>query len=435
MPITYDRARFLRLRWSIYAILALSYVLVFFHRMAPAVVSAELMSAFQTTGAALGSLAAMYYYIYTAMQIPSGVLADTLGARGAVTVGNLVAGLGAILFGLATTFAVAATGRILVGLGVSVVFVGLMKSNTLWFSERDYGFISGLTLTLGNLGAILAAAPLAAVLTLFSWRAVFIGLGVLAILLAVACLLVVRNRPEDAGFPSMREMEGKASYAARTWHWWPALKQVLGNRRVWPGVWVNLGMSGGMLAFMGLWAVPLLRDVHGLERSAAANYTTVGLLAFATGTLVDGWLSDRLGRRKPLVVISTWLYLLACLLFAFAPWQPGPLGFALFALMGFSTGGFIIMYASARELVEPAVAGMALALVNTGAFLGAALIQPLFGWVMDLHWDGRVVNGVRVYAPGDYHAGLLLLLGCAVLAVIASSRLRETYGRNVAVGD
>ena len=128
--------RFQRLRWTIYAILVLAYMTVFFHRMAPGVVSAELMAAFHTSGAALGSLAAMYYYIYTAMQIPAGVLADTLGARIGVALGCLVAGGGSILFGVAETLETASVGRFLVGLGVSVVFVGLMRSNAHWFSER-----------------------------------------------------------------------------------------------------------------------------------------------------------------------------------------------------------------------------------------------------------------------------------------------------------
>ncbi|HSA47929.1 MAG TPA: MFS transporter, partial [Candidatus Competibacteraceae bacterium] len=89
---TFDPAHFVRVRWSIYAILAAAYILVFFQRIAPAVVSADLMRAFGATGVALGSLAAMYYYIYTAMQIPAGVLADTLGARISVTLGNAVSG-------------------------------------------------------------------------------------------------------------------------------------------------------------------------------------------------------------------------------------------------------------------------------------------------------------------------------------------------------
>jgi len=301
MP-SFHRSRFLLARWSIYTILVLAYMLAFFHRMAPAVISADLMSAFSTTGAALGSLAAMYFYIYTAMQIPAGVLADTLGARATVTAGNLLAGAGSLLFGMAGSFAGAALGRALVGLGVSVVFVGLFKSNSVWFRDRNFGMISGLTVLLGNIGAMASAGPLAGVLRLYSWRSVFVALGVVTLGLAVLTTLVVRNSPEELGFPSMREMEGKTSHPSRKLHWWGDLKSVVGTGAAWPVLWVDMGMVGGMLAFVGLWAIPFLRYVHVLGRSAAAVYTTMALAGFAVGSMLAGWLSDRLGRRKPVIM-------------------------------------------------------------------------------------------------------------------------------------
>ncbi len=430
----FDQARFTRIRWSIYAILAAAYILVFFHRIAPAVVSADLMQAFGATGAALGSLAAMYYYIYTAMQIPAGVLADTLGARISVTLGNAVSGIGSILFGMADTFLEASIGRTLVGLGVSVVFVGLMKSNTLWFRDRDYGFISGLTLLLGNVGAILAAGPLAGMLTILSWRAVFVILGVMALALAALSWIGVRNTPEEAGFPSIREMEGKARHEGRQQHWWHDLLGVLVTRRVWPGFWMNMGMTGSMLAFLGLWAIPFLRDLHGLEQSTASLYTSTALAGFAFGALFCGWLSDRMGYRKPILVVGTLLYGLAWLGIVYL-WTPGIAGMAWFALMGFSCGSFILTYAGAKEVVVPALSGMAIALVNTGLFLGAAILQPLFGWVMDLSWEGAMTNGVRVYSAADYHTGFFLMLGCVVLAIVASTFFHETRCRNIALGD
>lgn len=429
----FDQAHFVRVRWTIYSILAAAYILVFFHRIAPAVVSADLMQAFGATGAALGSLAAMYYYIYTVMQIPAGILADTLGARISVTLGNLVSGVGSIIFGMADTFWEASIGRTLVGLGVSVVFVGLMKSNTLWFRERDYGFISGLTLLLGNIGAILATGPLASILSMWSWRSVFVALGIIALLLAALSWCKVSDTPQAAGFPSIQEMDGTARHAARQQHWWHDLLGVLQTRRAWPGFWLNLGMPASMLAFLGLWAIPLLRDVHGLDRSSAALYTSLGLAGFALGALSNGWISDRLQRRKPMLMVGTWLYALAWINIIYGDWTPGASGMLWFLLMGFGCGSFVLTYASAKEVVAPALAGMAIALVNTGIFLGAAILQPLFGWVMDLSWDGQLVDGVRVYSAANYQTGCLLNLGCAVFAIIASVFLYETRCRNVTV--
>jgi len=430
-PGDYDYAAFNALRWRVYIILVISYMLVFFHRMAPAAVASDLMQSFETSGAALGSLAAMYYYVYTAMQIPSGVLADTLGPRVSVTVGSLVAGLGSILFGLAGDFAMASVGRFLVGLGVSVVFVGLMRSNAVWFSDRNYGRISGLTLLLGNLGSIMAAAPLAWALGVFSWREIFVGIGVSSLVMALLTWVLVRNQPQEAGFPSVREMEGMPPHARSHPHWLGALKAVYGNITAWPGFWVNLGVTGNMFSFVGLWGVPLLQDVHGLPKTDASLYTTVSLVSFALGCMLMGWLSDHLGLRKPVILATGLLSAAAWLCLLFVDWGPGLSGYALYGLLGLGASGFVLTYAAVKEVCAPSSAGMAIALVNTGLFLGAAIMQPAFGWVLDLTWQGELVEGLRRYAWGDYRNGLWLSFALSVLAVLAALRVRETHCRNI----
>lgn len=433
--IPFDTAHFQRVRWLIYGILVSSFMLVFFHRMVPAVVSAELMTAFNTTGATLGSLAAMYYYVYTVMQIPAGVLADTIGARTVAVTGNLVAGIGSIVFGLAESIEIAFVGRFLVGLGVSVIFVGLMKSNTLWFNERIFGIISGLTVLLGNLGAVLSAGPLAYLLGFISWRTAFLVIGAASLLLAALALLFVRNRPEDAGFPSLRAMEGKPALAPRQQHWLQDMKSVWSNRHAWPGFWFNFGMAGSLFSLVGLWGIPLLRDLHGLTRSEAAGYTTLSLLMIAGSSFLLGWISDRLGVRKPVMVAGALCYLLSCAALMWAPWQPGLSGYLLFALLGLTGSGFVLSYANAKEVCDPALAGMGISVVNTGLFLGAAIMQPLFGWVLDRGWDGTLVDGVRIYSQANYQHGLWLMLGFATLALVAALRLTETRCRNITRGD
>jgi sugar phosphate permease len=424
--------RFHRVRLTVFIILAVSFMSVFFHRIAPAVVASELMQAFATSGAALGSLAAMYYYVYTVMQIPAGVLADTLGVRMVAGTGALIAGLGSIVFGLAPDFLIASIGRFLVGLGVSVVFVGMMRANAVWWSEARYGFIGGMTVMLGNIGAILAAGPLAVLLATVWWRRVLVAAGLLWMVIAALTFAFVRNRPEDAGFPSLRELDGKPAHAPRSRHWVHDLLAVLKNPAMWPGFWVNFGMGGSMLALAGLWGVPLLRDVHGLTRAEASLYTTTALAAFAVGSLALGSLSDQIRRRKPVLVGAATVAALAWLGFVLLPWSPGPSGFLFYGLIGFCTGGFIVTYGTAKEVVAPSIAGMAIALANTGVFLGAAIVQPLFGALMDLTWDGRIVDGVRLYRASDYANGLWMCFGLTLLSAVASLGLRETRCRNLA---
>ncbi len=421
-------------RWSIFSILIATYILVYFHRMAPGVVAGDLMAAFGTSGTALGSLAAIYFFVYAGMQLPSGVLADTLGTRTAVVSGNLAAGAGALLFGLAPTFSMACAGRFLVGLGVSVVFVSIMKNNAMWFSERQFGFMSGITLLIGNLGSVLAAGPLAAMLAFTSWRTVFIGIGLTSLLLSALAFFFVRNRPQDFGFPSIEELYGSAPAMPRQQHWTRDLAGVVRQIRVWPGFWVQLGLTGSLYAFMGLWGMPYLSDVHGLDRGVAARYLTLMLLAFAIGSLFFGWFSDRLGKRKPVLLGSAMAYALGWLFLIALPWSPGPSGYVLFTWLGFSGGGFVITFAAAKEIIHPALAGMAVSVVNTGAFLGTTLIQPLFGRMLDLTWNGQMVGGLRVYTSSDYRNGLYLLFVFAVIGVLGAWRVRETGCRNISGG-
>lgn len=428
---TYNQAHFQRVRWSIYIILVMAYISVYFHRMAPAVVSADLMVSFNTTAASLGSLAAMYYYIYTAMQLPAGILADTLGNRISITLGNIIAGAGSIIFGMAETLASASIGRFLVGLGVSVIFVGLMKNNTVWFRDRIYGVVSGMTLFIGNLGSVLAAGPLAYLLNFWTWREIFIAIGFVSLLLATLSALFVRNRPEDAGFPSLQQMAGNSSHPDRDQHWLKDMKHVLKNRAIWPGFWFNFGMAGGLFSFAGLWAIPLLRDMHGLSTSDASTYTTLTLFSMAVSAFLFGWLSDKIGRRKPVAMLSASLYFIVWLLMIYISWQPGFQASILFILLGLVGGGFVVTYASAKEVVAPAISGMAISVVNTGLFLGAAIMQPLFGWVLDLNWKGEIVAGVNIYNAAGYHYAMLLMASFAFIAFISSFFIRESYARNI----
>jgi MFS family permease len=363
------------------------------------------------------------------MQLPSGVIADTLGTRTSVVSGNLVAGLGSILFGLAPTFEMACIGRFFVGLGVSVVFISIMKNNGVWFHERVFGLMSGLTLLIGNLGSVLAAGPLASLLTYYEWRVVFITIGGFSITLAFLGFLIVRNRPEDLGFISPNQYSTNTGQNSQS-GWAKNLFSVVTSLKVWPGFWVQFGMIGGLYSFMGLWGVPYLRDVYGLERSFAASHMTTMLLSFAFGAIFFGWFSDKIGRRKPLLVICTLTYVILLAILTFIPLTAGYQTIFLFGTMGFIGSGFVLTFAAAKEIMNPNLSGMAVSIVNTGCFTGTALMQPLFGYLADLSWDGKIENSIRVYMEQDYKNGFLLMLVFGVLALIGSLRVRETYACN-----
>lgn len=420
-----------RHRWTAFLLVAMAYILSFFHRVAPATIADDLQQAFQTTGAELGLLAATYFYVYTVMQIPTGILVDTLGPRRIVVVGGLIGGLGAILFGLAPSFDMAAVGRTLVGLGVSVMFIALLKINAAWFYERHFATATGLTVLLGNVGAVLAAVPLAWLVALMSWRDIFVGIGLFSLLLALLSWHLIHDHPKSAGLPSMRQLEGKDDHQPHLGHWLEGLRRVAGNRASWPGFWVNVGMAGSFFSFAGLWAVPFLTQGFGMSRELASWHTTVLLLAFAFGALFSGMLSDRLARRKPVLLVLALVYCL-CWGLLLAGWEMAPpSSLLLFGLMGAGAAGFTLSWSCAKEVNSPALSGMATSLVNTGAFLSAGILQPMVGWLLDRAASMRGATASGTYVLADYRLGLSAMLGFALLGLLAATRVRETHGRNL----
>lgn len=415
-PMATTDARFNRTRNTIFGILLAGFVLSFFHRTAPAAIAGELTSAFAINSTVLGTLAATYFFVYTLLQIPVGVMADTLGPRLIVTVGALIAGAGSLLFGLAPTWELAAIGRTLVGIGVSVAFISLLKISAVWFPANRFATLVGVVQFTGNLGAVVAGAPLAWLVTVASWRTVFVGLGLLSIAMGIAAWIIVRDTPQQRAFAPVHAALPATS--ART-SWQKALLEVMSNRRTWPAFFVNIGIGGSFLAFAGLWAVPFLQQVYGMPRNVAAQHGSLLLLGVAIGSLIIGALSDRLRNRRDVMRAYAFLYALTWLPWLLH-WQPSPVAsYAWFLLMGLLIPGFVLSWAVAKEVNRPEYAGMATSVVNVGIFLGAGLLQPLVGWVLD---RGRAAGDVA----HAWDNALLLLAGTALFGALATLFVRET---------
>jgi len=419
-PLTPEQRR---RRWLALAVVAIAYILSFFQRFAPAGIAHDLAATFQTSAASLGVLAATYFYIYTLMQIPTGILADTLGPRRILALGGLVGGIGSLLFGFAPSLELALAGRTLVGLGVSVTFIAMLKLIAVWFEENRFATMVGICMLVGNLGSVLAGAPLSALAQATGWRGVFIGVGGLSLALAVLCWLIVRDAPSTDPASSRPRFDRTVVLAA--------LLAVLRNRSTWPAALANTGMSGAFFTFAGLWATPYLMQVHGMARPVAANHLSLWFGGFAVGCLFIGGLSDRLGRRKPVMIavshvyVAIWLLLLSCTM------MPLAVSYALFALLGVTTAGFSLTWACAKEVNPPLLSGMSTSIANMGGFLCAAIMQPVVGWIMDLGWRGEMVGGARVYDVATWQHGVLAVTLCAGLGAAASWRIRETRCRNI----
>ncbi len=403
----------------IFIVVMAAYTLSFFQRFAPASIAQDLSLAFNTTAASLGVLAATYFYVYTVMQIPTGVLVDTLGPRRILLIGGVISFIGSLWFGLAADLSQALIGRTLVGLGVSVTFIAMLKIIALSFEEHRFASLTGLGVFVGNIGSVLAGVPLAFAATEIGWRAVFVAVAIASLVFGTLAWWMMRHSAAMAGTKVDRTVVVGG------------LLSVIGNRQTWAPALTNLGMCGSYFTFAGLWAMPYLSQVHGYSRNIAATHLSLMYAGFAVGCLALGIISDRVRRRKSILIAASAVYSSIWCIW----WWGGALDVTmtmlLCFLMGFSTSGFSLTWACAKEVNPPQLAGMSTSIANVGGFFGAAVMQPLVGWLMDLVWAGTMANGVRVYSLGDFRFGLSIVVAMAFFGLIAAFFVRETRCKNL----
>lgn len=414
-----------RLAWTVWGLGALLYLIGFYQRVAPAVIGDRLMAEFAISGAALGNLSAFYFYSYVAMQVPTGIIADRWGPRRLLTVGAALAAAGTVLFAFAPTLGWASVGRLVIGGSVAVAFVSMLKLATHWFAPRQFALASGMALFVGIMGGVFGGVPLRLLVDAFGWRPVMLVTAAVTAVLALVIWLRVRDDPAERGYQSYRPVlpDGGGHGAILR-----GVVEVLAYRNVWILLITPIGVSGAVLTFGGLWGVPYLRQVHGLDARSAAAISSALLVAWALGGPCLGALSERLGRRKPLHVAGCAVALVCWSLIALLPLSL-PWLVPLLLVGGFAAGNLIIGFAFNKESVPARLSGTASGVCNMGPLMGGMLLQPAVGWILDRHWQGALEHGVRLYSAAAYQAAFLMIVGWIALALLLSFFSRETFCR------
>ena len=418
----------LRLAWLIWGIGASFYLMAFFQRVAPAVMTDALMREFDIGAAALGNLSALYFYSYVAMQIPTGIIADRWGPRRLLSLGALVAGIGALLFALAPGMLLVGAGRLLIGGSVAVAFVGLLQLANNWFPPRYYAMAAGMALFVGIIGAVCAGPPLRLLVNHFGWRATILFSSLATFVIAAAIWTQVRDHPHEKGFANGRAANRHPSSAERL-SVMAGLRKVLQYRNTLLLFFIPGGIVGPVLTFSGLWGVPFLTTHHGLSPTWASALTTAVLTSWAVGGPLFGWLSDHTGRRKPLYIGGCSLTLIGWAVAIYTPNLGLAALVAVLIIAGFCSGCMIIGFAYGKESVPASLSGTATGMINMGVMSGPMLLQPLVGWMLDLHWNGRLEDGVRIYGFEAYEAGFGLMIVWTALALVLLCFTRDTRCR------
>ncbi len=404
-------------RWSGYILILFAYCLVIFHRLSLGAAKAELEAIYGISALQYSNLSAAYFYTYAFMQIPAGILADSLGSRKTAFAGCLFMGLGACFYGLAGSYPVLLAARALVGFGASGMFLSILKYETVWFDETRFGTITGVTSLLSNLAGCLAQAPLALLIAWLSWKMTFLSVGALTVVTGVLVLLVAIDRPSDKGLPPV---SGAAPQDKEKVSISEGMKGVLSSRYIYPVLLVNFCANGIFVTMMN-WSIPYLSDVFGMSPAGAGKITLFIPVCAALTGLLCGRISDRITNRKMINILLAFvlLILFAMLRLLGDSLVSLPLSVLVVILSGLGMV-HVINYGLVKDICNIKYSGMATSVLNVATFLGSSIIPVIFGAIIEKNGTGAASYGI----------GFGMLAAFAALEFAASFLILETNCRN-----
>ncbi len=369
---------------AVFAVMVGAYFFVYFQRMSVGVVGYDMV---EDLGGSIGVLSTVYYWTYTAMQIPSGIMADRFGPRSSGTLFLLLASAGSFLTFAGTEFWMAVLGKVMIAAGMAVVYIPLMKLVSVWFPRQDFAVLNGITIAVGNIGAVAAAGPLSMLSDAVGWRNVFLVLGLVTALFALLCFVVVRDHPKQAGLPSREQADAAAGIAREAdatdarMPVFEGLKAVFsGGRRFWNCALAYFLVYGTITVFQGTWAVRYFDSVYGFALSSAWMVTMIGIGKIVSTVVVGAAVSrGYVSSKKRLMTFGTacfacvWgmVFLLAGEVDDYWFW------FAVSAAFGFFGGFMSLSFAQVKEWYPIAIAGTSVSAMNIFLFLGASVSTTL----------------------------------------------------------
>ncbi len=416
------------LPWIICGLAAIFYCYEYLLRITPGLIVGELQFAFSINGqyldaTAIGHLSAFYYYAYTPMQLPVGVFMDRYGPRWILTFAVFCCAAGTLLFGMTETWWVAAFGRFWIGFGSAFAFVGVLKLASAWLPANRFAMISGLTTTLGMVGAMSGDVLLMDVIQEAGWRDTILYSSYVGFILVPIVWLIIRDAPAHSQFQKQINPV-HSSYSQL----WKDIRFSMKN----PQIWIN-GIIGGLLMaptmiFAELWGKQYLQTVHALGSAEASLAKTMIFLGWAIGSPLAGFISDFIGKRRLPLIIGALIVTFLLLIFLFYPnLTTAEIKIILF-LVGAVSSVEVICFAIGRENCPTSLAGTAVAVTNF-LVVSFSIFQVIVGKILDFTWNGTIVEQAKVYSADNYQTAMFVLPIATFLAFLLAFFLRETHCR------
>lgn len=387
---------------AMFAVATFFYLYEFLLRVSPNVLEHDLFLAFKMDASQFGFFSSCYLWAYAPLQLPVGALTDKYGPRRLLTFAILLCAISTFALAYTDSFAVGCITRAFIGAGSAFAFISCIKIVNIWFEPRWFPFMTGLTLTIGTLGAAVGGTPLSYALDYVTWRELLIYIGFVGIVLAGFAWLLIRDHN-----PSHPEYEEQTKNAPG---FWCCVYEVAKLPQSWiVGIYAFF-ITAPTDAFGGAWGVKYLVDVHGISRHVASvAAVTMTFVGMAIGSPLLGWIAEKMDNRKWPMAISS---IVACVALTFIIYAPKLTGYSaaiLFFIFG-AAGTYVLAFVMTRRFAESKYVATAVGFVNMISIFGSASLTYLIGWLLDKVYSGGIsAQGEPLYSVGDYHISLFML--------------------------
>ena len=403
--------------FALLAALISIYSLSQFFRSSIAVIGPDLAREFGLDAASLGLLGSVFYFSFAFAQIPVGLALDSFGARATIVSTALVAFAGSLMFALAPDFFTLASGRFIIGAGCSSFYMGALSVYARRFPPDRFALMAGVQLGVGTLGSLAATSPLAAASARFGWRASFLGVGLLCLVLTIVAVPLLREDPETAKARLARRESLRSLLAG-----------VVAASRVpsfWPLFFIQATTYSAFASIVGLWGGPWLAQIYGMNLDERGRVLFIAVLAQVIGLFLWGW-TDRFFRAyKPASLIGVGGGIVMLTIAAAAPPSREWLT-PLLVVFAFFIAVTPVLTAHGRALFPLELVGRGLTLLNVGNMGGVFVQQAVTGLVVE-SFGSRMVDGAPAYSPEGYRAMFALLAAELLVAALFYTRAIDLH--------
>jgi len=419
LPLIYNTTT---MAWFLCLLAAIFYAYDFLLRIQPNILVKPLMKFYGTDALGIGTLYAAYYWIYTPLQIPAGLIVDRYNLRFVLSISALLCVIGAILFAEVKSYPIALVARIFMGTGSAFAFVGTLKLGARWLSARHFAAFSGLVTAFGTIGAIATNAILPLWVKDFGWQQTILLSGYIGIVITILLVAVIRSKPNTLDtvpheFKSWGHAFRRLLFIIKQWRFW--LNGIVGSLTFLP-----------ITVLAGLWGTTFLQKAYHMTPHHAAIADAIIFIGIAAGSPAIGWVSDRMKRRKMPMYFGTLITALLVLTLIYEHNLANITVYALLFFIGFFSGPQVLVFAISKEISPPRTTGTATACTNFLVSMGAFIFAPLIGHIMVELWDGTLTPlGVPVYSIDIMRKALLTLPIMSVLSFFLLLFVPETFAK------